>query len=170
LAEIWKKAPLGLPRSTVVIEHRWPIGLIYAATCAFWAAYFVRGTVGSSASWTVTSGAELAAALMVVWVWMRLRAAQIRQRKRLRNQVIKLMLDIENWKAAGSEVLCKRLSRAIGFREALFGIGKKDAAARIRHQLKKPYDMDNQRDCSLLLAAVIDLPARWIEDVTTGRR
>jgi hypothetical protein len=154
----------------VAVEHRWPIGLIYAATCALWMGLFVRGAIGSSASPMVTTEVEVAAVLMVLLMWVRLRAAEKGRRKRLRRQVIRLMADIGTWKDGGNGFICSKLSRAIAYREILFGIGQTEAVARVRHQLQKRYDLGDPRDRSLLLGAVIDLPARWIEDVSTGRR
>jgi hypothetical protein len=154
----------------VTVEHRWPIGMIYATACALWAAIFVRATFNDVGSSVMTTGAEAEASLIVFWVWLRLRAAHDRRRTHLRDQVIQIMSDLEKWASADSASVNKDLSTAIGQREPYFGIKKNKASARINHFTQKPHDLKDSRERSLLLAAVIDLPARWIEDVSSGRR
>jgi hypothetical protein len=154
----------------VTVEHRWPIGMIYATACALWAALFMRAILNGVGSSILTTGAEAEAGLIVFWVWIRLRAARDRSRRHLRDQVVQIMIDLEKWALADSARVNEDLSSAIGERERYFGIEKSKASARVKHFMQKPHDLRDSRERSLLLAAIIDLPARWIEDVSSGRR
>jgi hypothetical protein len=160
----------GIKWRPISVEHRWPIGLIYAATCAFWVALFVNATLRSVAPPLTTYGVELAASLAVFWVWIRLRESERSRRKKLKLTVIEIIRGIDAWHAQGPTQLRDKLSSSIAESEDLFSIDQETARSRIEYAIQHLHDLTAIRNKSLLLAAVIDLPARWIEDVSSGRR
>jgi hypothetical protein len=64
----------------------------------------------------------------------------------------------------------RRLIAEIADNESLFGIDKEGAERRVAHHWTMFDEKKNRRAASLLLAAITDLPARWIEDISGGRR
>jgi len=54
--------------------------------------------------------------------------------------------------------------------QPVLGINKDVAKRRVAYHWKKYEQKQDTRAASALLSAVIDLPARWIEDVWSGRR
>jgi hypothetical protein len=58
----------------------------------------------------------------------------------------------------------------IASNERLLGISQEKARRRVTHHWAMFGGRKDGRSASLLLGAVIDLPARWIEDIWSGRR
>ena len=55
-------------------------------------------------------------------------------------------------------------------KQPILDVGEHKAERRVAHGWKEYEQKRDSRAASALLAAVIDLPARWIEDVWSGRR
>jgi len=152
------------------VEHRWPIGLLYAAATALWAYLLVSGMVTSlSVQSRYTFALELAAPALVIACWQWLRAMERTARSDLRAAVCSLK-DLLVTNAPPREGELERVVSAIVAKKKQLRIDKKKAERRVHYHWEKYATRHDVRAGSLLLSAVIDLPARWIEDVWTGRR
>ncbi len=154
------------------VEHRWPIGLVYASTAALWAYLFAHAVFPRwrLPGWAHVSGTLLAPAL-VICVWWLLRQREEARATRLRKAVVSLR-DQFTKLSRGTSV--HDMAVEIAKQKELLGCDLETAERRLRYHLPigsigAPQISDDFRD-SLVLGAVIDLPARWILDVWTGRR
>jgi hypothetical protein len=163
----------------VRVEHRWPIGLLYASAAALWAYFLTQGLMESfnfespnpfrrlpdPLSWL-----PVAASALCILVWLALKSIENNRGRRLRCAVVCLMSVLLSRDEGQRGQKCERLAGKIARYGDLFDIDEEVATRRLafhRPAVEGPLDT---RTAGLLLAAIIDLPARWIEDVYTGRR
>jgi hypothetical protein len=147
----------------VPVEHRWPIGLIYAAAASLWAYLFTAALVKDQPGliWL-----KLAAPAVVIACWQGLRSIERVRSTKQREAVRCLMGQLLESNEDDSQ---GKLLEAI-MAQPILGIDKERAKRRVAYQWKEYEKKRDSRAASALLSAVIDLPARWIEDVWTGRR
>lgn len=147
----------------VPVQHRWPIGLIYAAAASLWAYLFTRA-LGKDLIGQFTATA------LVIACWQVLRYIESARSEKQKKTVKSLMTQLlgSNELQLG-DVAQVKLVETIA-EQRILGIGKKKAELRVAYHWKGYEQKRDSRAASALLSAVIDLPARWIEDVWTGRR
>jgi hypothetical protein len=151
----------------VRVEHRWPIGLTYAATAALWAALLGNALVVRfklEAPFDLIMRIAPPAALLAGWYL--LKPLERRHQKKLKELVISLVNDI---KQPRDRVDVTSIAHRIG-KEGILACSADTAERRLAYHLTLPQEPDADRRASALLSAAIDLPARWIYDVSTGRR
>ena len=162
----------------VRVEHRWPVGLIYAASAALWAYVFVAGLVddepvrawlqgrGLNARW-VELGAP--GAVLAGWQWLRSQADA--QGKALGEAVRALQPSFEALESGHLDL--EQVALAIADADAL-EVRHEKALRRLDYAWgRRDPERENDTGVSesaLALAAVIDQPARWIDDLWSGRR
>lgn len=150
------------------IEHRWPIGLLYAATAAFWA-YLLARSLADAARLSRPDMLGLAAAVVVIGAWRLVRAIEENHRKALRGFVKDLQKQLVRPSPPEDGILAE--VKATLMREcAHFGLKRAAVERRADHHWPAYAAGHDLGAASEFLAATIDLPARWIEDVWTGRR
>jgi hypothetical protein len=64
----------------------------------------------------------------------------------------------------------RKLIGAITTYKPPFGVDEEEAERRVAHHWAEFQKKRDLRAASQLLSAVVDLPARWIEDISGGRR
>jgi hypothetical protein len=159
------------------VEHRWPVGFVYAVSAAIWTYVLVRATTPELlVSWEgMTFGPvwPWLGAICVLIVWLILGEWEKSRADALEAIIVKLK---DSFGTKSKDELVKLMAQDETIR-ALFRRPKK-AAEKIEKRLtlheaalqaaqKAGPDYDA---LSLILSNVIDLPARWIHDVWTGRR
>ena len=160
----------------VPVEHRWPIGLIYAAAASLWA-YLCTAALLQTAYTAVLfknhprlMWVQLAAPAVVLACWQGLHFMENARSKRQREVVTSLMGQL-----VGSRVVVTMASQPRELVESIaaqriLGVGTVKAERRVYYHWQGYEQKRDSRAASALLSAVIDLPARWIEDVWSGRR
>jgi hypothetical protein len=168
---------------SVPVEHRWPIGLIYAAAASLWAYLFTAPLVDRGLTWLRQKPyfqshtllgedhwwlklLKLIAPVVVIACWRALRRMEIAHSRKQREAVNSLMGQLLGVNVGDLQA---RLVETIAAQRIL-GVGKVVAKRRVAYHWKEYEQKRDPRAASALLGAVIDLPARWIEDVWTGRR
>jgi hypothetical protein len=158
------------------VSHRPAVGLVYAASAGLWGFVLADGLVRRTDAfddrrWLATV-ISWAAALLFVQIWRGLRRATEHARTALREDVRYLRPIFEDRAsdvvATGAKVL-QRLSLAA----LLEPDSENKVTRRLEHNSGLLEQGRRERDLSklaLALSRTIDLPARWIEDVWTGRR
>ena len=157
----------GLP-----VEHRWPVGLLYAASAALWAHLFVHSlseALGCPAGSALALTLRLLAPALVVLCWLRLRGMESERKRELEEVLAILKTKLVTNEASGPNDLWE-VVKAIATEERLLGVDEKTASRRVKHNWDAYAASRDVRAASALLAAVTDLPGRWIEDRWTGRR
>jgi hypothetical protein len=151
------------------VEHRWPIGLLYAATAALWVFLLVRSASANiRVSPSTVTVIEWLAPAGVIACWLLLRKMESVRRKELRDAVYALKIHFDN--RGSSNEVCQQIVAAIAAQKALFGLDPDMVERRAKHHWPA-YASTQRLDAGAnFLSAIIDLPARWIEDVWTGRR
>jgi hypothetical protein len=75
----------------VTVEHRWPIGMLYAASAALWAFIAVKSLVALyGQQTTATSTFELLTPVIVIACWLLLHKMESSRREKLRNAILRL--------------------------------------------------------------------------------
>jgi hypothetical protein len=152
------------------VEHRWPIGLLYAATAAFWAYLLARSLAGAaSLSSPVPDMMGLTAAVVVIGAWQLVGAIEQDHRKALRRFVEDLRKQLVRQSPPEDGVL-KGVTTTLKEKCEQFGLKPEVVAGRAEHHWTAYAERHDLAAASKFLAATIDLPARWIEDVWTRRR
>jgi hypothetical protein len=148
----------------VKVQHRWPIGLIYAAAASLWAYLFTAALVKDQSGliWF-----QFAAPALVIACWQGLRLMESARSTQQREIVRCLMEQIVGPIDDDSQ---GKLVEAIVAQKKILGISKPVAERRVGHHWKIYHQERNSHTASALLSAVIDLPARWIEDIWSNRR
>jgi hypothetical protein len=146
----------------VKVEHRWPIGLIYAAAASLWAYLFVAAL--GSPMWL-----KVSAPFVVLACWRGLRSMESAREETQREVVKSLMEQLLGPNVPALQPEQSALVDTIA-RQPILAVGEKKARRRVACHWKEYEQKRDARAASALLAAVLDLPARWIEDVWSGRR
>ena len=155
------------------VNHRWSVGLVYAASFAIWLHLLVYDL---ATSWKVDHRQIVSwLSVFITGVgWALLVASEKLHRKQLREEIDSLRAALGT---ASLDELVKRLTKS----KRLSGLFRAEAEKTIRRRLKYQWaileearrrqDADAQLEVqALALAATVDLPARWIYDVWSGRR
>jgi hypothetical protein len=147
----------------VPVEHRWPIGLIYAAAASLWAYLFTAALAKDQPGliWM-----NFTAPALVIACWQALRYMESARSAKQREAVKYLMGQLLGPHVGDSQ---GRLVETI-VAQPILGIAKDVAKRRVAYHWKEYEQKLDSRAASALLSAVIDLPARWIEDIWSGRR
>jgi hypothetical protein len=162
----------------VPVEHRWPIGLVYAAAAALWTYILVKGLPIPSWYLRVTGlpipscyrlALELLAPALVIACWRWLRYMERTARKQLRCAVRSLKHQLVTEGPPGKDAP-QQVIRAIVAKRKELRVCEKKAERRVLYHWQAYAEKHDERAGSGLLSAVIDLPARWIEDLWTNRR
>lgn len=154
----------------VSVEHRWPIGLIYAAAAALWAYLLVDSIVKNLSVYPRPVWPAVFASVLVISGWALMRELESSRSKKLRGTVRSLMNRLMTENASARPGARDALIDEISRNERLFGLSQERARQRVNYHWGALGDNYDCRSASLLLGAVIDLPARWIEDIWSGRR
>jgi hypothetical protein len=152
----------------ISVEHRWPIGMLYAATAALWAYLAMRPLIAGQRT-TFTFNLEFLTPIVIIAGWLLLRKLESIRGKKLRKAVRSLMDQLVTETPPGSKDR-QRIEEAIAAQKSLFGVDPEKAARRVRCHWTAYADRHDIPAGSQFLSAVVDLPARWIADVWTGRR
>jgi hypothetical protein len=155
----------------ITVEHRWPIGLLYASSAALWAFIAVKSLIGLCGQPTAFAiSLELLTPVIVIAFWLMLHKLESSRRKKLRNVIFGLKAELVTDVAPGEDSE-EELKKAIASHQSILGIEDiEKAKLRVHYHwpaYASKYDVEAG---SRLLSAVIDLPARWITDLWTGRR
>jgi hypothetical protein len=153
----------------VTVEHRWPIGLLYAASAALWAFIAAKSLVdlyGQQTEVTITS--ELLTPVVVIACWLLLHKMEQSRGEKLRDAILglkdRLVTDAAD--SASQELIAKEIAA----HQSVLGVEIKRATRRVHYHWPAYASKHDVEAGSQLLSGVIDLPARWIADVWTGRR
>lgn len=160
----------------VPVEHRWPIGLIYAAAASLWAYLFTAALLNTG--WTAalvknhTSliWLQLATPAVVLACWQGLHLMENARNRKQREAVKSLMGQLVGSKVVETMAAQPRKLADSIAAQRILGIGRVKAGRRVAYHWQGYEQKRDSRAASDLLSAVIDLPARWIEDVWSGRR
>jgi hypothetical protein len=174
----------------VRVEHRWPIGLIYAAAASLWTYLFVSA-LDIDQSWLLKLlspwlkclqhspiwlqkliSLKVIAAVLVIASWKVMRWMEDAREKKQRKAVKSLMMQLVGLHVGPLEAEPTELVNTIAERKKkrILDVATDKAERRVAYHWKGYEQKRNSRAASALLAAVIDLPARWIEDIWSGRR
>jgi hypothetical protein len=155
----------------VPVEHRWPIGGIYAAATALWAYLFFKALVEENVPLPFAHLTMIIAPALVILGWLALRYIESFRRKRLRRAVLAVMDTLVATRPdTESPKRIVELAELISAKECLLGVDKKKAIRRLSYHWSAYTVTQDVASSSLLLSEVVDLPARWIRDIWTGRR
>lgn len=158
------------------VEHRWPIGSLYAAAAALWAYLLVTGLVAClSIPAQYAIALELIAPILAIacWLWLRSMEGDARDDLRAAVYSLKDQMVTKNSLEEGHldiDIDLERVVTAIVAKEKQLGVDATQAKRRVKYHWDEYATKRDARAASHLLSAVIDLPARWIEDLWTGRR
>jgi hypothetical protein len=176
-----------LKYGSVRVEHRWPIGLIYVAAAGLWAYMFVDAFSRDTSwlnvlpSWpiwlqpgmkwlqTQLGWMKLFVPVVVFASWLLLRSMEERREKEQRNAVKDLMEHLLGPRLQPHQGEQAALVEKVA-KKRILDVKTNKAERRIAYHWNGDKQKWDPRAASALLAAVTDLPARWIEDVWTGRR
>jgi hypothetical protein len=159
------------------VEHGWPIGFIYAASTSIWTYVLIHAaTPDLFQSWRGMSYGPVwpwLGVVVVIIAWQLLRAWERSRADALEVAILKLQTPFAG---QPTEELTKVLAGNRQLRALFRRPGK--AAKKIERRLSFQAEAlmaarasgPNYAALSLVLSNVIDLPARWIHDVWTGRR
>jgi hypothetical protein len=162
----------------VHVEHRWPITTIYVGSAALWLWIALTSVPGLMLpdSWALLCA--LAFAVALIWQLGRSRSASS---TRYRHAVVAAMqLLVGARLGPGTDQLVLDTGRTLARHLGGGRSGGERFENRTRFYLKAEDAQDfvrTARDCALdlhsasqVLGQVIDMPARWVRDVHTGRR
>jgi hypothetical protein len=155
----------------IKVEHRWPIGLLYAASAALWAFVAEKSVIDLCGQQTnVAITLELLTPVIVIGCWWLLHKMESVRRDKLRLAIrgLENLLVTAASPGMGSQ---EKIEKEIEVHQSLFGIDDmENARRRVRCHWPAYASKHDKEAGSQFLSAVIDLPARWIVDVWTGRR
>jgi hypothetical protein len=169
------------------VEHRWPIGLMYAAAASLWAYLFVNA-LDKDRFWLDWLEPRLIwlqpwlmylqhnliwlkvfAPLVVLACWRGLHCMERAHKRTLRKVVKSLMMQLVGLNVGALQREQSELVNKIAEKQIL-DVDEHEVQRRVVHHWDRYKQKRDSRAASTLLAKVIDLPARWIEDVWSGRR
>jgi hypothetical protein len=154
----------------VKVEHRWPIGLLYAASAALWAFIAVKSLLALSGEEIIVKNVlESLAPVIVILCWWPLHKIEKSRDDRLKTAISALMKQLVTEVPPGVDSIQKIEEKLLEHKSVL-GIDMKNAKRRVDYHWPAYASKHDVDAGSQLLSAVIDLPARWIADVWTGRR
>jgi hypothetical protein len=144
--------------------------MLYAASAALWAFIAVKSLVALyGQQTTVTITVELLTPVIVIACWLLLHKMESSRREKLRNAILRLKDRLVTDAAPGSTSQ-EQIEKEITAHRSVFGVDEKKTTRRVRYHWPAYASKHDVEAGSQLLSAVIDLPARWIADVWTGRR
>jgi hypothetical protein len=149
----------------VPVEHRWPIGLIYAASASLWAYLFTAALVNGHPRliWV-----KLVVPAVVIAGWKVLHSMETTRSDEQREAVRTLMVQLIG--PPNKDDSQGQLVETIVAKKKILGVNKEKAERRVAHHWKEYEKKREPRAAGILLAAITDLPGRWIEDIWSGRR
>jgi len=154
----------------VKVEHRWPIGLLYAASAALWAFIAAKSLIDLYGQQTeVTITLELLTPVIVIVCWLLLHKMESSRSEKLRDAIMGLKQWLVTDAAPGSASQ-EQIAKEIAAHQSVLGVDIKKATQRVHYHWPAYASKHDVEAGTQLLSAVIDLPARWIADVWTGRR
>ncbi len=161
------------------VSHRPSVRLVYVASAGLWAYLLADGLVphpagDSGNAWLrrVEEIAPYAAALTPLAAWRILRSLTESARTALRTHVGVLRSVLED-SANDVAVITAKVLEGGGLEAALGSHPEAKVKRRLEYNMGLLDEGRRERDqkkLALVLSRAIDLPARWIEDVWTGRR
>jgi hypothetical protein len=154
----------------VPVEHRWPIGLLYASAAALWASLLAAAITKRVCVTTPPVWPEVLAPAVVIACWGLLKWLEWKRKKDLRKAVKSLVKELVPESPMTPGGAQRNLTNAITKHESLFGVDEEAAKRRVSYHWAAYQEKRDLRAASRLLGGVIDLPARWIEDIASGRR
>jgi hypothetical protein len=149
----------------VPVEHRWPIGLIYAASASLWAYLFTAALVKNHPRLTWL---QLVVPAVVIAGWKVLHSMETTRSDEQREAVRTLMVQLIG--PPNKDDSQGQLVETIVAKKKILGVNKEKAEQRVAHHWKEYEKKRDPHAAGILLAAITDLPGRWIEDVWSGRR
>jgi hypothetical protein len=144
--------------------------LVYTTAAALWTYLVVRAVAADlhvPSHYTVAL--ELIAPALVIACWLWLRTIEGTARKKLEDAVYSLKDQIITQDSPGEGQL-ELVVAAIVAKKKQLRVGEQKAKRRVEYHWDAYATKHDARAGSNLLGAVIDQPARWIEDIWTGRR
>jgi hypothetical protein len=158
----------------LAVEHRWPIGFIYAATASLWA-YLFTAALYPASRWP-----QVAVPAAVIACWQGLRWME-RKHNEKQKEIVKGLIgtllgsnDEESLltlaQRIAAEPILDKIVKTIITEQPILGIETAKVMRRAAYHWVEYDRKHDRRAASILLSKVIDLPARWIEDVWSGRR
>jgi hypothetical protein len=152
------------------VEHRWPLGLLYASTAALWAYLFVNALC---TQWVgpgpLSSVLRVLAPAVVIQTWRRLRAMEKSHANDMKTAVREVIKELTDDKKA---VTPESVVTIIAKHKDVLSCSRVEALLRLQYHWNEYQSYQGrryEREC-LILSSVIDLPARWIQDICFGRR
>jgi hypothetical protein len=112
---------------------------------------------------------KFVAMVCVIGCWRGLRLIENARSRKQREVVESLMKQLLWSKSPELDDAQAELVAAI-VAQPILDVGEDKAKRRVVHHWNRYKEKKDSRGASALLADVIDLPARWIEDVWSGRR
>jgi hypothetical protein len=166
----------------VTVGHRWPIGLIYAASASLWASLLSAAlwvTYAPPATSALPGTAALPTAppkwlpilsvIVVISCWLGLRQIAKQHKKNVERAIKRLMDELVGPDDL-PEPLQDRFVKQITAKEnKILDVREDEARRRLGYHWERYKPKGDPHAASMLLAAVTDLPARWLEDIKTGR-
>jgi hypothetical protein len=176
----------------VEVDHRWAIGLIYAASASLWAYLFFVALAQRPFFAALVQDhffdplvkhhffTELVKdhpvlkwlpwsfpSVVVIACWQGLRQIEKERKMTLEATLTSLMDQLLFGSDAGDSrgELVKSIAKA-----KILRIDEATVNRRVAYHWKGFYERRDSRAASTLLSQIIDLPGRWIEDVWSGRR
>ena len=154
----------------VPVEHRWPIGLLYASAASLWASVLAaaitrRVWVTAPPVWP-----QVLAPVVVIACWRLLRGLESKRAQDLRKALKSLVNQLVSQGPMTVDDAQRSLIKATAKYEPLFRVDEEKAKRRVLYHWAAYQEKPDLRAAGQLLGAVIDLPARWIEDIASGRR
>ena len=154
----------------IPVEHRWPIGLIYASTAALWAYLATLPLLKIVDPKILPPWFTLISPAAVIAGWLMLRALEFMRRRQLCTAVLQIIcsLQLKNKIPGGDSK--QWLVQEVFRNKRLFGLKLEKIQRRVDYHWRIYTGNPDLEAASQLLAAITDLPARWIEDISSGRR
>jgi hypothetical protein len=153
----------------IPVEHRWPVGLLYASTAALWAYLAMKPVLENGNPTGANLHLGTLAPLAVIVGWLILRKIESRRAAKLRRAVLAIVEPLETI-TAPDEIVRQRIIQQIFDHRSLFGLNLEKISRRVKYHWPS-YAMQHDLEAgSQLLGSVVDLPSRWIADISTGRR
>lgn len=154
----------------VPVEHRWPIGFLYACATALWASLLAAAVLARLPAEYDAPWPEYLAPAVVIAAWFGLRQWEKARKQALQEAVRSVIRDLLLTDPSSGRDAQDDLTTALLERKGLFGVKATTAAERIAYHWHLLGAKPDPHSASVFLGAVIDFPPRWIHDICSGRR